>query len=196
MMKAMSVLQQRLLALALLLVFAAAAWLLVVLPVIDGFADRSVVRDDLLAAYARNDRMMAGIPAWRMEIKQQKKTQAPFALEAPSLEMGHEILSKRMSQTVLGVGGTILSTQGVRTKLPPNWIGEQSDLQLSISQLAQLLTRFQNEEPYVVVDFLSVGVIPPSQPGGLQRLAVRIAISAPLRLGSQSPQPGAVARHA
>jgi hypothetical protein len=140
--------------------------------------------------------MMAGIPAWRMEIKQQKKTQAPFALEAPSLEMGHEILSKRMSQTVLGVGGTILSTQRMRSQLPLNWIGEQSDLQLSISQLVQLLTRFQNEEPYVVVDFLSVGVIPPSQPDGLQSLAVRLAISAPLRVDSQPSRPRAVASHA
>jgi len=195
-MNEMSLGRQRLVALVLLLAVIVAVWGLVVLPVIDGFADRSVARDDLLATYIRNDRMVADIPAWRVEARRQKKTQAPFAIVVPAAGMGHEVLSKRLSRAVIAVGGTMLSSQTVRTRLPPDWAGVQSDIQLSIGQLAQILARLQNEEPYVVVDFISVGVIPPRQPGGLQNLAVRIAISAPLRIAPAPPGAGALARHA
>lgn len=188
--------ERRLVAIGLLVCGLAAVWEFAVSPILEGFSRRRETRAELLAAYARNDHLIAGLSAWRMEAEQQARTQARFAIAAPTAGVGSEALIQRMSGTVRAAGGTVLATQPVPSGLPPNWIGVQSDLRITLSQLTAVLARFQNEEPYVVVDFLSVAVSPQRQPGSPESLAVRLAISTLLRVSSPPAQPRTASRHA
>jgi hypothetical protein len=183
-------------AIALLMGCAAGLWRFAILPLATGFLERQDARIRLLAAYARNDRMIAGLPAWRLEAEQQARTASAFAIVAPTMAVGNEALRQRMAQAVRAAGGTVLSTQMRQTDLPANWIGVQSDLKLTLSQLTAVLARFQNEEPYVVVDFLSVALNQERQPGGPESLMVRLAISAPLRINSPPPESRTAPGHA
>ncbi len=195
-MRAISSRERRLVAVGLLLCCIAGIWEFAVMPLLDGFAMRAETRTDLLAAYARNDSILAGLPAWRREAEQQTRTASRFAISAPTAVVGVETLTQRISQVVRAAGGTVQSTQEVQADLPRTWIGVQSDLRLTISQLNAVLARFENEEPYVVVDYLSIAVNPERRPGGAESLAVRMAISAPVRVDPQPARPRTVARHA
>jgi len=195
-MRALSSREQRLLAIGLLMCVVVGTWQLLIQPLVDGFAERSETRADLLGAFALNDRILAGLPVWRMEAEHQAQTAARFTISAPTTNVGSEYLVQRISRTVRAAGGAVLSTQVIYADLPQHWIGVQSDLQLTVSQLNAVLTHIQNEEPYVVVDFLSIGINPPRQLGGAESLTVRIAISAPLHISTPAVGPGTVARHA
>jgi hypothetical protein len=195
-MKALLPREQRLLAAGLLLCCLAGIGEFIILPIVDGFIDRREALAELSAAYIRNDHVIAGLPAWRMEAEEQAKTAGRFAIVAPTAAVGNEALVQRMSQTVRAAGGTVLSTQKVQSDLPRNWIGIQSDLRLTLSQLTTVLAHFQNEEPYVVVDFLSVGVATRRGPDEPESLAIRLAISTLLRVSPPPAQPRAIVRHA
>lgn len=194
-MRAFTAREQRLIAVGLLLCTVLGAWNLVLMPLVDGFLQRSQQRDDLRAEYLRNDRILAGLPVWRTDAQKQSKTAARFGITAPNKTAGVEILRRRLSSAAVTVGGTVLSQQEVQANLPAGWIGVQGDLRLSMSQMKTLLERFQNEEPYVVVDYLTIG-IGTVRPGEPQTLAVRLAISAPLRSDAPPSGPRKTARHA
>ncbi|MEJ1970190.1 MAG: type II secretion system protein GspM [Rhizomicrobium sp.] len=188
--------ERSLVAIALLLAGAAAVWNFVAVPVAEGFAERAERRAELRATYVRNDRVLAGLPGWRMEAEQQAQTAARFAIDAPSTVVGVQALTTRLSQSVRGAGGSVLSSQQAQMSLPDGWIGISSNLRLNMTQLNAVLARLQSEEPYVVVDYLSIGVEPRRQPGEAQSLVVRLDISSPVRVSPGPARTRTVAGHA
>ncbi len=174
--------KQRLAAFALLFTAIALAWNFVLLPIIDGFAERAETRDALYAQYNRNDRILAGGAGWRMATKQQSESKTQFAVVAPTRAVGSEHITRRVVQAVRIAGGTMLESQEVKTRTSPEWIGVRCDMRLSLGQLTAVLKHLQIEDPYVVVDYLSISSAGNSQSDELDNLAVRMDVSAQLRI--------------
>lgn len=173
--------EQRLVAIAILIALATGAWRLVLSPVIDGYFGRADERRDLAAEYLRNDRVLAGLPGWTEEARIQARTAQAFAITAPSDAIAVELLSQRIARDVKVAGGAAPSTVPVIEKTPRGWVHVRSNLDLTIGALNGVLTRIQNEEPYVVVGYLSIDKTTPSQPDEPQSLAVRLDLFAAIR---------------
>ncbi|GAA0528326.1 hypothetical protein FHS83_002295 [Rhizomicrobium palustre] len=187
--------EKKLAAFALLFALVALIWYGALLPIIDGFADRAEARVDLREQYSRNDHILAGLAGWRMAAKQQSDTEARFSIVAPTRQVGIEIINRRIAQTARAVGGTVVASQEVHSGIPRDWISVRSDMRLTLGQLNAVLTRLQSEEPYVVVDYLSIGTAGNPQSSEPDSLAVRLEVSAHLHIET-TPASGANPDHA
>ena len=173
--------ERRLIAVALLLGLIAAIWLGMVSPLIAGFQARDAERQSLLATYQRNQRLLDGVPAWRAQAETLKHSVAGFAVTAPSKLQAQELLKQRLAGVLTVVGGATSGVQDVQTALPTGWIGARADAQLTLPQLTDSLRRLQNEEPYVVVEYLSLNADRASRSGHAGPLDVRIEIATAFR---------------
>ncbi|HEY5237225.1 MAG TPA: hypothetical protein VIJ62_02500 [Rhizomicrobium sp.] len=83
-MRQLSEREAKLVAIGILVAVIAITWVGIISPIMDGFLERSEERTALLDTYARNQRVLAGIPVWRVQADAQKETEAKFAILAPS----------------------------------------------------------------------------------------------------------------
>jgi type II secretion system (T2SS) protein M len=178
--------ESRLVAVGILVALIAAIWFGLIEPVIGGFVDRAGERRDLLATYARNERVLAGIAAWREQADSQKETARDFALVAPTEALAAEMLKQRLNRLTGQVGGTVQSVSDIQADVPTGWVRVRADLQLTMSQLYKSLARLESEAPYVVVGYVSVAADRASQTGHLATMDVRVEISAPVQLSRAS----------
>jgi type II secretory pathway component PulM len=178
--------ERRLVAIGLLVAVFAIFWLGVISPVIGGFVDRSAERNSLLTLYARNQRVLAGVPVWREQAEQQRATASKFELTAPTEALAAEALKSRVSKLADDVGGTVQAIQDVQEDVPSGWIRVRADLQITDGQLYKCLARLESEEPYVVVEHLSIAADRALQTGHIGPMAVRLEVSAPIRLSQSS----------
>jgi hypothetical protein len=178
--------ERRLVAIGLLVAVFAVLWLGVASPVISGFVDRADERQSLLTLYARNERVLAGIPVWREQAEEQRATASKFALTAPTEALAAEALKSRLAKLADDVGGAVQAVQEVQEDVPDGWIRVRADLQLTDGQLYKCLARLESEEPYVVVEHLSIAADHALETGHMGPMAVRIEVSAPVRLSQSS----------
>jgi len=181
-MNALSARERRLIAIALLLALMAAVWLVVAQPLIAGFGARRAERESLLAAYQRNQRLIAAIPNLPVQAEAQKRTAAAFALAAPTQLQAQEMLRQRLGAALTATSGAPPTVQDAQADLPPGWIGARADVQLTRRQLNESLRALENEEPYVVVDYVSINADQAFRSGRAGPLDVRIELSVPVRL--------------
>ncbi len=174
--------ERRLLAVAILLAVVAAAWLAGFSPLIGGFSARHDERQALLTSYRRNQRLLGAIPALRAEAEAQKGSAAAFALSAPSQLQAQEMLRQRISAALVATGAAAPTVQDLQADLPAGWIGARADAALTFNQLNDSLRRLESEEPYVVVDYVSVNADRAFSSGHAGPLAVRFELSVPFRL--------------
>ena len=120
-MRALSLRQRRLIALGLLLVALMLGYLLVVSPILSGFSDRALAREQLLLTYQHNLRREASIPRLRRQAERQRAAARPFVLEARSPELAREALKERLETSLLGVGGDVRETSDAEA--PVGWTG-------------------------------------------------------------------------
>jgi general secretion pathway protein M len=180
--------ERRILAIGILVGLIAILWLGVFSPLIGGFTARQAERQSLLATYQRNQRLLDAIPVWRAEAEAQKKTAGAFALAAPSQIQAQEILKQRMAAAMGATGAPAPVIQDLQADLPPGWIGARADVQLTLAQLNDSLRRLESEEPYVVVDYVSINAERAFQSGRAGPLDVRLELSVPFRLAdAQQP---------
>src|SRR5579862_9311314 len=177
-MKPLTPRERRLVAIGLLVAVFAALWLGVLNPLIGGFVDRASERQSLLALYNRNARALAGIPVWREQAEDQRATAAKFALTAPTEALAAEALKSRLGKLADDVGGAVQAVQEVQEDVPAGWIRVRADLQLTDGQLYKCLARLESEEPYVVVEHLSIAADHALETGHMGPMAVRIEVSA------------------
>ena len=178
--------ERRLVAILIVVAAIAVLWLGVLSPIIGGFIDRADERQSLLTLYAHNQRVLAGVPVWREQAEEQRATAAKFELTAPTEALAAEALKSRLTKLSDDVGGTVQSIQDVQEDVPAGWIRVRADLQLTDGQLYKCLARLESEEPYVVVEHLSVSADRALETGHMGPMAVRIEISAPVRLSQSS----------
>ena len=178
--------ERRLAALGVLLLLVAIVVLGVIVPVIGGMASRALERSDLRETYVRNQRVLAGIPAWRAEAMQQKATSGQFAMVAPTEALAAEMLKQRVNRMANEEGGTVQTVSEVQGDVPEGWVKVRADMQLTIAQLYKSLSRLESEAPYVVVGYLSVAADRAAKTGHAAPMDVRMEISVPVRTGPPS----------
>ncbi|MBV8978369.1 MAG: hypothetical protein JO261_16425 [Alphaproteobacteria bacterium] len=172
--------ERKIVALGVLVAAVAAAWFVVIDPVVMGFIDRAQERSDLLATYQRNQRLLAGIADWREEADRQSATQSQFNIVAPTKVLAAENLKQRLSRLANAVGGSVQNVSELPAE-KENWVRVRADLQLTMAQLYKSLNRLENEAPYVVVGYVSVVADRAVQTGHLATMDVRLEVSAPVR---------------
>jgi general secretion pathway protein M len=177
-MNRLSARERKLLALGLLVAAFAAVWFALIAPVIDGFAQRSAERRDLLALYQRNQHLIDAMPTLRAQAEAQKRSAAAYAIFAPSQAQGQELLNQRLTVAMTYGGGSPPAVQDVQTDIPSGSIGARADAQLTLPQLVASLRRLESEEPYVVIERLSIGAEQAAHTGHAGPLDVRLEVSA------------------
>jgi general secretion pathway protein M len=174
--------ERRLVAIAILFAVVAAAWIVVVSPLLAGFTARETERQGLLADYQRDQRLIAAIPGLRAQAEAQKRTAAAFALAAPSQLQAQEALRQRITSAITAAGAGAPTVQDVQADLPSGWIGARAEARLSRSQLNESLRVLENEEPYVAVDYISIDAEQAFRTSHAGLLDVRLELSVPFRL--------------
>ncbi len=179
--------ERRLVAIGLLVLALAAAWFGIVSPILGGFSSRAAERDGLLADYARSQRMLDAIPAWRSQAEAQKKSATAFAISAPSQVQGQELLKQRLSSAFTAQGAAAPTVQETDAELPPGWIGARADVQITLTQLLGGIRQLESEPPYVVVEYISINSDQAFHTGHAAPLEVRLEVSTPFHLSAAGP---------
>lgn len=178
-MRALSLRERRLVAVLLLIAALACIHLLVIHPILSGFAARAEKREALMLAYQRNARIIAGVPRLRREAERQQATLARFTLAAPNAESGGELLKERLQHAVEAAGGEF---RGAEDKTAPSgWVRASAGTRLNAGQLAQLLVSLENGQPYLVINSLLVTADEALITRGPSQLDVQIEATLPLR---------------
>ncbi|MGL6043314.1 MAG: type II secretion system protein GspM [Sandaracinobacteroides sp.] len=173
----LSLREQRLLALGLLVLALALVARVLVIPVIDGFSARAEARATLEMQAARNARLIASVPRLgRIAIRQRTELRA-FLLTAPNAEKGGEILQERLRTAVEAVGGELLEAASLEAA--PDQLKARADARLSEPQLQRLLVELQDRAPYLSVDNLTVTTEDALLTGESGALSVRLDLSVP-----------------
>ena len=176
-MRPLSARERKLVAIGILVAAFAALWLGLISPVLVGFADRAEVRGQLQAQYARNARVLMAIPIWKHEVLAQQRDAARFEFRAATADLAAHQLQQYLVRTLNSAGGVLRST-GVMDGVSPGTVRARADAQLSMAQLNQVLKRLESGEPYVVVEYLSVGASRALETGHLATMDIRIQLAA------------------
>lgn len=168
--------ERRLVALLLLVAAFAAVWLLVVAPLVGGFADRAAERDELRATYARDDSVIGQIAQLRRHADRQRRDRARFQIAAPTIAAAQAALKQSLTGSVTAVGGEVRSAQDLPS--PAGAVRARIDCRLTLGQLQTLLVRLGNALPLFVVEGLTVAADESFQTGRLGLLDVRLEITA------------------
>jgi hypothetical protein len=179
-MRPLSPRERRLVAVAILIAIVAVIWLGVVSPVLGGFLDRSGERATLQQAYARNARIIDSIRIWKHQALAQERDAARYAFAAPNATIASQLLQQHVARIVASVGGSVVRS-GPQEPVSAGTARVGADLQLTMSQLYQVLKRVESGEPYVVVEFVSVGADRAFQSGHSAPLDVRLRLAARFR---------------
>ena len=177
-MNALNPRERKILAIGLLVAVLAALWLGVAAPVLNGFSNRQAERLNLIATYRRNQRLLDAIPVWRAEAEGQKRTASAYAVFAPTQVQAQEQLRTRLTAALTTEGAPAPAAQDLQADLPAGWIGARADAQLTPQQLNASLRRLESEEPYVVVEYLSINADRAVHSGQAGPLDVRLEIAA------------------
>lgn len=169
--------EQKLIALLILLLLAAGAWLLLIAPVVDGFRARSEQRAELEATIERNDRLIAAIPQLRRRVERQRPDRERFALAAPSRDGAADLLRQRLQRSFEATGASPAALGD--SDASPHWVGASAEGALSLDQLVRLLAGLQNQPPYLVVTNLTVVADRAFQSGKLDVMDVKIDVAIP-----------------
>jgi general secretion pathway protein M len=185
-MRQLSARESRLVAIGILIAAIAGVWLLLLNPVIEGFGERSDTRETLLETYSRNQRILSGISVWQEQLEEQRRSAGRYAISAPTEALAAEQLKNRLSRMTSESGGTLTAIQDVEDGVPSGFVRVRADMQMTLGQLYKTLARLESEEPYVVVESLSVVADSALKTGHLGPMAVRMEISSAVRISQSS----------
>lgn len=173
--------ERRLLAVGLLVAAAAMTWLLAVSPLIGGFEARAEQRRELIARYQTNQRLLSAVPTFRAAVLDQRRTAALYQITAPSPNLAAEALKQRLAAALTSAGGAVSAVQQVQADVAPGWVSVRADAVINLTQLVTTLRQLQNEAPYVVIEYASVGADRAARIGRAAPLDVRLQVSALFR---------------
>ena len=169
--------EQRLIAVLILLLIIAAAWQLLIAPLVDGFTARSSRRAELIATIERNDRLIGSLPQLRRRIESQRPVRQRFASTAPSREVAADLLRQRLQGCFEGAGASLSALGDSSTA--GGWVGASAEGAVTLDQLLRLLTDLQNQRPYLVVTSLTVVADRAFQSNKLDVMDVKIDVAIP-----------------
>lgn len=153
-MRPLSPRESRLLAVLLLLAAIALVDVGAIAPLQDGFAARARQRQELLARYAANERLIGAIPRLSRAAAQRDRQLAGYMLAAPDGATAAGLLRDRLEAAATAVGGDFHGAEDIAR--PPGMVATRAALRLSAAQLTQFLAIVENARPFVTIDSLSV----------------------------------------
>jgi hypothetical protein len=174
---ALSLREQRLIALAILVALVALVLRGIVVPVADGFAARAAERDALALQVARNARLVDSMPRLSRIALAQRQDLRLFLLSAPTEEAGGQLLLERVQASLEAVGGEYLAGDA----LPggPDLVRVRVDARVSEAEMQRLFADLQNRPPYLSVDGFAVSSEDPLVTGDPEALSLRVDLSVP-----------------
>ncbi len=167
--------ERRLIAVAILVAVVALVIFGLIMPVVDGFADRADARTALLATYARDERAIVQIASVRRAAEAQRTDMARFRLPGVSVTAAGDLLKERLGAAVAATGGDLRSTEDIAATA--GTIRVRVDARLTNSQLVALLTGLQRGEPLLVLDNLTVTADQAFQTGRIGPMDVHLEVS-------------------
>lgn len=174
-MTVLSMREQRLVAVALLVAVVALLLYLVILPITDGFAARADERAALRETYAWDERAVGQIVSVRRVAEAQKRDAGRFRLAGADTIRATDLLKERVAAAILASGGDLRAVEDVAAG--SGQIRIRLDARLTNDQLTGLLFALQNDEPLLVIETLSVTATEASQTGRSGPMDIRIEVS-------------------
>lgn len=170
--------ERRLVAVGLLVGAAAGLWLGLLSPVIAGFEARAGRRAEQLARYQANQRLLDSLTTLRVEAMEQRRTAALYQITAPTEALAVDALRQRVASLLAADGGTVGAVQPVSVDVPAGWVSVRADGQVNLTQLTAAIRKLENEPPYVVVEYISLGADRAAASGHAAPLDLRLQVSA------------------
>jgi len=179
----MTAFQRKAIAIAMLLMAVAVVYLLMVRPVLDTLAEQRDRRELLTLQYQRGERLVASIPRMRHIIEMQAPQQAQFVITARSDAAARDYLQERLRDTLAKLGADLSSAEAVDS--PPGSVAISATTKLAMPQLLQLMSRMENEKPYVLLNGLNIAANDALVSGRLDPVDVKIDLSIPYTPAAQ-----------
>ncbi len=167
--------ERRLIAVALLLGVLLLIIYGLVLPVVNGFAERADERLALQQRHALDERAVQQMPSVRRAAVAQRRDMNRFRLSGATATLAADGLKERVGAAVVASGGEIRAIEDVAAT--PGSIRLRADARLTTSQLASLLTSLQNTAPLLVIESLTVAADQALQTGRAGPMDVRLEVS-------------------
>lgn len=176
-MRALSIRERKLVATGLLVAAMALAWLLLVAPVIDGFAQRAEQREQLRAAYVRNSRMINAIPQMRRRAENLGTVKSRFFVNAGNGAVARDRLRERLRRELAAAGGEVTAVQDVPASAGTvrAWVQGR----ITYDRLVNLLVSLSDSTPYLVIESLRISADRALESGHLDMLDIRLEASVP-----------------
>lgn len=176
-MNSLSLREQRLIAILILLLVIAGTWLLLFAPLIDGFVTRGDRRTELTATIERNERLIAAIPQLRRRVESQRSDRRRFLLVAPNRDAAADLLRQALQRTVERSGASLTALGDGPAS--GRHVGASVGVAVTLDQLVALLADLQNQQPYLVVTSLNIVADRAFQTQKLDVMDVKIDVAIP-----------------
>ena len=179
-MMGLSLRERRLIAILVLIAMIAFVSLVIVSPIVSGFASRADERVRLTQTFAANERLIASLPRLRAQAERLKLADANYHIVAPNAGVALETLKERLAEQIAVSGAELKSMQDVPDR--PGWVRAWAECRLTLPQLLGLLEKLQNDPPYLLITTLTISADRATQSGKLDALDVRIEAAGSYRL--------------
>jgi hypothetical protein len=168
---------RRLVALGLLVLVLAAAWLAVVAPIAQGFADRAARREQLAEDLFYGRKLVAARPLWRAVRARQHAEADSFAVAAPTASDAAQQSMDRITGAIQRPGGVLTSLR--EQPATPGEARLRVEARLTLTQLIASLRLLEGQKPFVIIEGMSVATDPEASAGQPSPMEVRIDLAVP-----------------
>jgi type II secretory pathway component PulM len=181
-MRTISPRERKLIAMLILCVVAAAVWLLLIGPVISAFGERTARRTQLTQQYQANQRIIGSVPRLRRQAERQREQLRSFAISAPSQTVAAAALLDRVQRAIEEAGGEVRSVEEASDDSAQ--VRAQASARMTLAQMTDVITRLENEPPYLVFEALDVSADQAVISGRLDIMEVSFEVSVPVILST------------
>ena len=172
MMQSLSLRERRLIALAILLALIAGAYLVIVAPILGGFATRREARAAAQTSLVRDAGLIASLPRIRADATRVRATLPRYAILAASPATAAEAARERLTALVSSAGGVLEAVR--QQSASPSALRYELNLRADLPKLVVLLRRLESEAPLAAIEGLAISTDPGAQ--GAPPLRVRLDI--------------------
>ncbi len=176
----MQVLSQRERKLIALLILGAAlglVWLIIVGPIMSGFGERAARRSLLVQQYQANQRIIGSVPRLRRQAERQREQLRNFGMTAPTQAAAVVALQDRVQRAIDAADGEVQSVEDVSDDTAQ--IRVRASARMTLAQMTAVITRLDNEPPYLLVETLQVSADQAAISGRLEIMEVGFEVSVP-----------------
>ena len=177
--------ERRLLAILILLAVVALLYFIAVQPIMRGFSARSAQRVITTLHYQRNERVIASIPKLRRALEAQEPERRKFVLAVRDQSSAQDYLQERLRTVLAATGSDLSGAETIETLA--GYAATSGSARLSYPQLLHTVQRLQEDQPYVLLDGITIVANQALVSGQLDTMDVKIDLSIPFSPAS-APQ--------